>query len=84
MSNDEKPTMEEFLDVKAKELVREMFMIFDQQEESDSGKTFHPTYISSCRVMHTQRLQHILEFLRGWTGVDKTPDSVYDYRKYAD
>jgi hypothetical protein len=41
--------------------VREFFAIMDTVEESDmSGKEFHPTTISSCRIMHTMRLDKLL------------------------
>jgi len=39
-----------------KDLVKEFFSILDEEEESDSGRVFHPVYISSCRVMKTKRL----------------------------
>lgn len=43
-----------------KGLVLELFSILDAEEESDSGRVFHPVYISSCRVMQTERLRRIL------------------------
>ena len=42
-----------------KDLVKEFFSILDEVEESDSGREFHPVYISSCRVMKTKRLNGI-------------------------
>ena len=44
---------------KLKELTKEFFKILDEVEESESGREFHPVYISSCRVMKTQRLSEI-------------------------
>ena len=42
-----------------KNLVKEFFAILDEVEESDSGREFHPVYVSSCRVMKTKRLDEI-------------------------
>jgi len=42
------------------QLVLEFFVILDTVEESDSGRKFHPTRISSCRVIHTDKLSKIL------------------------
>jgi len=47
-----------------KKAVREFFKILDTVEESMSGTEFHPTYISSCRVMHTEKLSKILPKMR--------------------
>ena len=44
---------------KLNDLVTEFFTILDGVEESDSGTTFHPVYIGSCRVMKTKRLGEI-------------------------
>ena len=43
-----------------KELIKEFFSILDEVEETDSGKKFHPVYISSCRVMKTQRMSELI------------------------
>lgn len=43
-----------------KELVREFFKHLDTIEESDSGRKFHSTSISSCRTMTLLRLEEIL------------------------
>ena len=45
---------------KLESLVRDLFKILNTVEESDSGKTFHPTVITSCRVMETEKLKNIL------------------------
>jgi len=47
-----------------KKLVREFFEILDVEEESDSGRLFHPVYISSVRVMTTKRLNEMLERMK--------------------
>lgn len=47
-----------------KDLVRRMFAILDIEEESDSGKVFHPTYISSCRSHAADQLDVILERMK--------------------
>ena len=47
-----------------KELLREFFEILDKTEESDSGRAFHPTAITSVRVMDAKRLNEILSELK--------------------
>ena len=47
-----------------KDLVRRMFAILDIEEESDSGKVFNPTYISSCRSHDADQLDVILERMK--------------------
>lgn len=43
------------------ELVTQFFTILDRTEENDEGtRTFHPVYISSVRVMETEKLKVIL------------------------
>jgi hypothetical protein len=49
---------------KLQNLVKEFFLILDTVEESDSGKEFHPVYISSCRVMTTKRLNEIFKEMK--------------------
>lgn len=46
------------------QLVREMFVILDRVEMSDEGREFHPTNISSCRVMDSVKLDAILGEMR--------------------
>lgn len=41
-------------------LVREFLRYLDIQERSDEGKLFHPTYLSSCRVLDGIRCNKIL------------------------
>lgn len=41
-------------------LVREFFAMLDQEEQSDNGREFHPTYICSCRIQHNMKLNQIL------------------------
>lgn len=50
-----------------KELVKNFIEILDTVEESDSGKEFHPVYISSCRVMESKTINEILCELRELT-----------------
>ena len=47
-----------------KELVKEFLDILDVVEESDSGVTFHPVFISSCRCMTTKKVNDILTRLK--------------------
>ena len=46
------------------ELLIEFFKILDTVEESESGKEFHPVYISSCRVLKTKRLNEIFSEIK--------------------
>lgn len=41
-------------------LVKEFFEVLNSEEESDSGRIFHPVYVSSVRVMLTKRLNEIM------------------------
>lgn len=45
-------------------LLREFFEMLDQVEEGSEGGEFHPTTISSCRVMHCIKLDDILPRLK--------------------
>lgn len=47
-----------------KDLVRRMFAILDIEEESDSGRVFHPTYIASCRSYDADQLDVIFERMK--------------------
>ena len=49
---------------RTKILVKEMFKILDKKEVSDNGRVFHPTTISSCRVMDLDKLNKILRELK--------------------
>jgi len=46
-------------------LLTEFFSILDEVEESDSGRKFHPVYISSCRVMKTKRIDELINKMKG-------------------
>lgn len=54
-----------------KQLLQELFTMLNSQEESDGGSLIRPTYIASCRVMHTQRLNKILPRLEELAGYKK-------------
>ena len=45
-------------------LVRRLFELLETVEVSDSEREFHPTYISSCRVVHTMELDKLLPKLK--------------------
>ena len=47
-----------------KRLLRQLFELFDVVEESSNERPFRPTYITSCRVMHTNKLREIMPQLR--------------------
>ena len=43
-----------------KTLTKRFFQILDTKEESDSGKTFSPVFISCCRALLSEELKKIL------------------------
>lgn len=45
-------------------LVRRLFNLLDIEEESDSGRTFRPNYISSCRVQDTAEMEVLIERMK--------------------
>jgi hypothetical protein len=47
-----------------KELIKELLSYLDYEEESDSGRVFHPVTISSCRVMAMEPLDMLLTQMR--------------------
>ncbi len=47
--------------------VKLLFEIFDAEETSDSGRDFHPTYISSCRVWDSHRLGRLIPKMKELT-----------------
>lgn len=57
------------------ELVREMFVILDKVETSDSGNEFHPTTITSCRTMDLIKLNKIIGELRFGLNI-RTPNKL--------
>ena len=46
------------------DLVRQFIYILDITEESDSGRLFHPTNITSCRAGDLQKIGELVEALR--------------------
>ena len=54
------PRDEEYEKDKIIDLVKELMEILTTKELSDNEREFHPTTISSCRVMHTEKLNKIL------------------------
>lgn len=52
--------------------VKSLFKILDSIEESDSGREFKPTYISSCRVIHSEKLCVLLPKMRELVGLKNT------------
>jgi hypothetical protein len=47
-----------------KDLVKQFISILDITEESDSGRSFHPTQITSCRTMDLQKIGDLIEDMR--------------------
>lgn len=45
------------------EALERLVSILNSREESDSGNVFQPTYITTCRVMHSIELREILPIL---------------------
>ncbi len=57
-------------EARLKELVKSFFEDYlDYTEVSDGDKEFHPIYISSCRVLMTQKLSEVLKEMRELSGV---------------
>lgn len=54
------------------DLVREFFKILDTKEESGCGVVFSPVFMSSCRVLLTQRLNSVLTELKTRVAEPKT------------
>lgn len=46
------------------DLVEQFIYILDITEESDSGRLFHPTNITSCRASDLQKIGELVEALR--------------------
>jgi hypothetical protein len=46
------------------DLVKQFIAILDITEESDSGRFFHPTNITSCRAGDLQKIGELVEALR--------------------
>jgi hypothetical protein len=46
------------------DLVKQFIYILDITEESDSGRLFHPTNITSCRAGDLQKIGELVEALR--------------------
>jgi hypothetical protein len=63
--------MQTLQDTKIYDLVREFFTILEREESTDSGRMFHPTTISCCRVMEQAKLMKVLEGLKD--EISKTP-----------
>lgn len=51
--------------------VREFFKVLDEVEEKDSGVQFHPTYISTCRVAHSERLRFLFGEMKREVGLEE-------------
>ena len=59
-------------EARLKELVKSFFEDYlDYTEISDSDKEFHPIYISSCRVLMTQKLDEVLTEMRELSGAKR-------------
>jgi len=46
------------------DLVKQFIYILDITEESDGGRLFHPTNITSCRAGDLQKIGELVEALR--------------------
>lgn len=55
------PDIQNFSD---RELIERLFLFLNYTEESDNGRIFHPTVISSCRAMMTEPLNQLLEEMK--------------------
>jgi hypothetical protein len=52
------------LNVEYRDAVRELIRLLEIEEESDSGSTFHPNKVSSCRVMDGMQINQCLKKLK--------------------
>lgn len=55
-----------------KETIKEFLYLLSKREESDSGRTFYPNHISSCRVLDSQRLGELLKQMEGYVSEEVT------------
>lgn len=46
------------------EKIRQLFVILEVTEMNDEGRTFHPTYITSCRAVDGAKMDTILADLK--------------------
>lgn len=46
------------------EKIRQLFAILEVTEMTDEGRTFHPTYITSCRAVDGAKMDTILADLK--------------------
>jgi len=65
---------------KLSKLVTEFFEILDVVEESDSGREFHPVYISCCRVLTSKRLGEIFSEMKDIIGYKKRDKNDFKSR----
>ncbi len=54
----------EYTDADLAKCVKRFISLLDVKEESDSGRVFNPTTISSCRTLHLMELNDILSRMR--------------------
>lgn len=60
------------MDTSLKQLVKDLFYYLDMTEESDSGRVFHPTIITSCRAMDQESISEILKQMKQEANKDET------------
>jgi hypothetical protein len=53
------------------ELVLEFMQFMDKEEESDSGRKFHPNVISSVRCMDAPRMEKLLQDMKAQAYKDR-------------
>ena len=51
-------------DAPLSDMVKRLFEYLDYQEESESGRSFHPVTIGSCRVMFQEPLNDLLKRMK--------------------
>lgn len=69
VTGNSEPTIDEYEDLatftrkleRENNELRELVRLLTLEEESDSGRRFHPTTISSCRCMDLDKIGKILE-----------------------
>jgi hypothetical protein len=58
------------------DLTKQFIEILDITEESDSGRLFHPTNITSCRAGYLQKIGELFEALRRASRNQPTPNDI--------
>lgn len=61
-------------------IVKQFITMLETTEESDSGRVFHPTYISSCRVINSVKMSKLLADMKALSNYKEGEISIYDIK----